>query len=241
MILIGRIDTLDRCPSETIRTVTTKPLQVSDTRAYAQGEIFLLTKIDDHMDAQVYNTTGFGPCPDAEFSAIDVQQLARDAGCDLAWKNPRRFWMMDALRVNIVGDPAEFGTVKFNLLAQMQMPADFDFDQDQSARAYRPTQIRRVSTYEFMSGRPVFLLRSPNETTWVMQTFTNHIDATLTEADLPELSSRLALADGWQFKAVILDRDLTITTNGLANIVPDNLSNMYQGCIDGVNSFDPWV
>jgi hypothetical protein len=87
----------------------------------------------------------------------------------------------------------------------------------------------------------VFLLRSPNETTWVMQTFTNHIDATLTEADLPELSSRLALADGWQFKAVILDRDLTITTNGLANIVPDNLSNMYQGCIDGVNSFDPWV
>ena len=33
---------------------------------------------------------------------------------------------------------------------------------------------------------------------------------------------------------------MTITTNGLANIVPDNLSNMYQGCIDGVNNFDPW-
>ncbi len=26
----------------------------------------------------------------------------------------------------------------------------------------------------------------------------------------------------------------------LANIVPDNLSNMYQGCLDGVNNFDPW-
>jgi hypothetical protein len=221
--------------------VAETPLHVSDTRAYAQGEIFLLTKSGDHMDAQVYNTTGFGPCPRAEFDAIEVDALARDTGSDLVWKNPRRFWMMDSLHVNIAGDPAEFGGVKFNLLARMQMPADFDFTQDQSARGYRPTQIRRVSTYSFTSGRPVFLLRSPNETTWVMQTFTNHVDTTLTEADLPGLGSRLALADGWRFKSVTLDRDLAITTNGLANIVPDNLSNMYQGCIDDVNNFDPWV
>jgi hypothetical protein len=221
--------------------VAETPLHVSDTRGYAQGEIFLLTKSGDHMDAQVYNTTGFGPCPSAEFDAIDVDTLARDTGSDLVWKNPRRFWMMDSLQVNIVGDPAEFGGVKFNLLARMQMPSDFDFTQDQSARAYNPSQIRRVSTYSFSSGRPVFLLRSPNETTWVMQTFTNHVDTTLTEADLPGLGSRLALADGWRFTSVTLDRDLAITTNGLANIVPDNLSNMYQGCIDGVNNFDPWT
>jgi hypothetical protein len=239
-ILIGRFDPRGYCPSETIRAVT-ETLHVSGTRAYAQGEIFLLMKSGDHMDAQVYNTTGFGPCPAAEFGAIDVDALARDTGSDLAWKNARRFWMMDELRINLAGEPAEFGGIKFNLVARMQMPADFDFTQDQSARAYNSTQIRRVSTYGFMSGRPVFLLRSPDETTWVMQTFTNHIDATLTEADLPELGSRLTLADGWQFKAVTLDRDLAISTNGLANIVPDNLSNMYQGCIDGVNNFDPWV
>jgi hypothetical protein len=215
-------------------------LRVSDTRAYAQGEIFLLTKSGDHMDAQVYNTTGFGPCPDAEFDAIDVDALARDTESDLAWKNARRFWMMDELQIKLAGEPAEFGGVKFNLVARMQMPADFDFTQDQSARAYNPSQIRRVSNYSFMSGRPVYLLRSPDETTWVMQTFTNHIDATLTDADLPDLGSRLTLADGWQFAAVTLDRDLTVNTAGLANIVPDDLSNMYQGCIDGVNNFDPW-
>jgi hypothetical protein len=220
--------------------VTETPLHVSDTRAYAQGEIFLLTTSGDHMDAQVYNTTGFGPCPDSEFAAIDVDQLARDTRSDLAWKNPRRFWMMDSLQINIVGDPADFGGVMFNLVARMQMPADFDFTQDQSARAYQPAQIRRVSTYEFATGRPVFLLRSPDETTWVMQTFTDHVDSTLTAADLPQLGSRLTLAEGWRFKVVTLDRDLAITTNGLANIVPDNLSNMYQGCIGGVNNFDPW-
>jgi hypothetical protein len=31
-----------------------------------------------------------------------------------------------------------------------------------------------------------------------------------------------------------------IDTKGLASIVPDDLENMYQGCIEGVCSFDPW-
>ncbi|MGI9124094.1 MAG: hypothetical protein ACR2JM_05005 [Mycobacterium sp.] len=147
---------------------------------------------------------------------------------------------MDALQINIVGEPEEFGGVKFNLVAKMQMPAGFDTDHDQSAQAYRPTQIRRVSTYEFRSGQPVFLLRSPDEITWVMQSFTDHIDHTLTEAALPELGSLLTLAEGWQFRAATLENDLNIITNGLANNVPDTLSNMDPGCVDGVDTFDPW-
>lgn len=221
-------------------TMAEKLLRVEGTRGYAQGEIFLLTRAGDRLDALVYNTTGFGPCPAAEFAALDVAQIARDTRSDLAWKNPRRFWMMDALEVDIVGEPEEFGGVAFNLVAKMEMPATFDPDQDQSAQAYRPMQIGRVSTYEFRSGKPVFLLRSPDEITWVMQTFTDHVDHTLTESALPDLGSRLTLAEGWRFTARTLDRDLTIVTNGLANIVPDNLSNMYQGCLDGVNNFDPW-
>jgi hypothetical protein len=220
--------------------VTETPLRVEGTRAYAQGEIFLLTRAGDRLDALVYNTTGFGPCPAAEFAALDVSQIAKDTGSDLAWKNPRRFWMMDTLQINIVGQPTEFGGVEFNLVAKMEMPASFDTNQDQSAQAYRPTQIHRVSIYEFHTGEPVFLLRSPEDITWVMQSFTDHVDHTLTESALPDLGSRLSLAQGWRFKATTLDRNLTITTNGLANIVPDNLSNMYQGCIGGVNNFDPW-
>jgi hypothetical protein len=218
----------------------TTPLRVEGTRAYAQGEIFLLTEAGDHMDALVYNTTGFGPCPKDGFEAIDVERLAQETGSDRAWKNPRRFWMMDALTVDIVGEPAEFHGVKFNLLAKMSMPAAFDFDQDQSAMAYHPMQIRRVSTYEFQSGRSVYLLRSPDEVTWVMQTFTDHVDPTLTEADLLNLGERLTLPEGWAFKPVTLAQDFSITTGGVANIVPDNLSNMYQGCVGGVNNFDPW-
>jgi hypothetical protein len=219
---------------------TETPLHVEGTRAYAQGEIFLLNKTDGQLDATVYNTTGFGPCPDDEFEALDVDRLATETGSDVVWKNPRRFWMMDALTVNLAGEPRAFQGVSFNLVARMQMPAGFDPTQDQSAIAYHPTQIRRVSRYEFRRGRPVFLLRSPDRTTWVMQTFTTHVDQTLTEADLSGLGERLTLPDGWTYSSRTLDQDLVIATDGLAHIVADQLANMYQGCVDGVSNFDPW-
>ena len=221
--------------------VTGTALRVNNLRGYAQGEIFLLKKAGEHLEATVYNTTGFGPVPAAEFDAIDVERLAAETGADLAWKNPRRFWTMDAATVSLAGEPRDLQGLMFNLMAKMQMPAGFDPSRDQSAMAYHPAKIGRVTTYEFRSGRPVFLLRSPEQITWVMQTFTDHIDRDLRESALPFLAPRLALPDGWQYKGVTLSQDLTITTTGVANIVPDHLANMYQGCVDGVNNFDPWI
>jgi hypothetical protein len=59
------------------------------------------------------------------------------------------------------------------------------------------------------------------------------------ESDLASMGDRLSLPQGWSYKSKVLDRELVIDTSGLANIVPDKLSNMYQGCIDRVNNFDP--
>ena len=87
--------------------MTDAPLRVENTRDYAQGEIFLLTMADENVDALVYNTTGFGPCPADEFAAIDVEQLAQETGSDRVWKNARRFWMLDALTINVVGEPRD--------------------------------------------------------------------------------------------------------------------------------------
>jgi hypothetical protein len=217
------------------------PLRVEATRGYPQGEIFLLQRDGEQFDALVYNTTGVNRCPADAFEAVDVDRVAEATGTDLVWKNPRRFWMMDALTINLVGEPRDLDGLMFNFVAKMQMPAGFTPDKDQSAFAYRPTQIHRVSRYEFLSGRPVFMLRSPEGVTWVMQTYTDHIDPTLTEAHLPTLGERLTLADGWRFATTTLDRELTITTDGLAHIVPDDLANMYQGCVDGAANFDPWT
>ena len=47
-------------------------------------------------------------------------------------------------------------------------------------------KIHRVTKYEFLKGRMVFMLRSPDQHTWVMQTYTNHVERSLTEATLSE-------------------------------------------------------
>jgi hypothetical protein len=221
--------------------MTETPLRVEDTRNYPQGELFLLRRDGDTYEALVYNTTGQNRCPAEVFDAIDVVALAAETGSDLVWKNPRRYWMMDTLTINLIGEPRELGGLMFNFMATMKMPAGFSFERSQAESAYRPAQIRRVSKYEFLSGRPVQLLRSPEGVTWVMQTYTDHIATDLTQANLPELAERLTLPEGWQYQATILNRDLVIDTDGVANIVPDDLANMYQGCIAGVNNFDPWV
>ncbi|MGP4030815.1 hypothetical protein [Pseudarthrobacter sp. 1C304] len=220
--------------------MTSDSLYVDDSRGYAQGEIFLMQGEAESLNALVFNTTGFNQCPPELFDAIDVGALAGETGSDAVWKNPRRFWMMDHLTFALAGEPREFQGLEFNFVAKMQMPANFTPQAGQAALAYRPGQISRVSKYEYLAGRPVFLLRSPEGVTWVMQTYTNHKASDLTEADLPTLGDRLELAGGWHFKAKTLDRNLILDTNGLAHIVADDLDNMYQGCTADVANFDPW-
>ena len=219
----------------------TQTIRVEGLHDYPQGEIFLLTTADGGYDALVYNTTGRGPCPEEAFAAIDVDKLRVECGCDLVWKNPRRFWLMDALTIDIVGEPATFGGVDFNLVAKMHMPAGFDPGRDQSALAYQPTRIQRTNVYEFHAGRQVHLLRSADAVTWVMQTYTNAKAHDLTEDGLTSLGNRLALPDGWAYRSVTLGRDLAITTSGVANIVPDDPATTYHGPTAGVGGLAPWA
>jgi len=216
------------------------PTLIELDRPHPQGELFLLQKNGDHYSALVYNTVGLNLCPADVFNGIDVEKVAAETNSEIVWKNPRRYWMMDELTWRMAGDPRELGGLGFNFVANMQMPPSFDPTKTQADQAYHPTKIQRVNTYLFKAGRPVYMLRSPEDVTWVLQTYTDHIATDLTEAGLGDLGSRLALPEGWRFKSVVLERDLHIETNGLANIVPDDLANMYQGCIDGVNNFDPW-
>ena len=212
-----------------------------DGAGYAQGEIFLMQGEADHLNALVFNTTGLNECPPEQFDAIDMDVLAKETGSDVVWKNPRRFWMMDRLTLALVGEPREFQGLMFNFVAKMEMPANFTPEAGgQAALAYRPSQIHRISVYEFLAGSSVCLLRSPEGVTYVMQTYTNHKASDLTEAALPRLGERLTLADGWDFKAKTLERDLVLDTKGLAHIVADDLENMYQGCTEDVTNLDPW-
>lgn len=219
---------------------TEKTLYIENARNYPQCELFLLKGGPGKWEALVYNTTGLNTCPPEKYDSMDPVELAKQSQSNRVWKNPRRFWVMDHLTLLLAGEPRDFDGLMFHFVARMQMPLAFTPEVGQAAIAYKPTQIRRVTTYEYLAGRPVFMLRSPDGHTFVMQTYTNHVDRTLTEADLPNLARRLKPGEGWQFKSKTLERNLVIDTTGLAHIVADDLANMYQGCIDNVCNFDPW-
>ena len=75
-----------------------KSAVLEKARYFGQCEIFLLKGRPGSYEALVYNTTPLNDCPPAQFDPIDTKVLAQRTGSDLAWKNPRRFWTMDAER-----------------------------------------------------------------------------------------------------------------------------------------------
>lgn len=92
----------------------------------------------------------------------------------------------------------------------------------------------------FLAGRQVFLLRSPEQTTWVMQTYTNHIDPDLGRTTSRPSASGSPCPKGGTSGLGPCTRDLVVDTHGLAHIVPDDLENMYQGYDADVFNYDPW-
>ncbi len=221
-------------------SATHPSLFLDRTRGYGQCEILIIHNDSGILNAAVYNTTGLNECPPDQFDPIELKRLKKETGAYMVWKNPRRFWVTDNLTIFLMGEPRNLEGLEFNYVANMQMPPGFKPSTGQSAFAYQPLKIRRVYKCEYLKGSAVYLLRSPDGHTWVMQTYTNHTDQNLTMLDLPHLAAKLSLPAGWQFKMKTLDRDLIFDTKGIANLVPDDLENMYQGCIDGVSNFDPW-
>ena len=59
------------------------------------------------------------------------------------------------------------------------------------------------------------------------------VDDTLTEADLPELGSRLQLPPGWSFRARVVSEDYVVEDqDGVAIVLQDELANTYQLAVD---------
>lgn len=68
-----------------------------------------------------------------------------------------------------------------------------------------------------------------------MQTWTDHVDSTMSEAALPTLGERLKnLPEGWKFVVKTLNEDLTIAPpadkDHMAHVMSDELDNVYEGC-----------
>jgi hypothetical protein len=188
------------------------------------GEVLLISLEDSGPQATVYNTFPLNDCPAELWSQLDADALAKENGAVAALLNGPRYWLMS--RIEKAGDSEDevrtFGGIAMRRQATVALSS-------MNPAPYSVNQVDRRAVFEFNSGRPVFELVDPSGRRWVMQTWSQTIDPTLTLDDLPGLAARLTLPDGWTYEARTLDTPLRVdTSTRQASVTQDDLANSYS-------------
>ena len=174
---------------------------------------------------EVYNTLGQNDCPPDVWNAIDGKKLADELGAFEVVMNGPRFWVMDS--ISATGTTKDGVTKTFDGLAATQRATlSLPFrDLLLGHRAYAVRTVMRETTYLYQAGKPVYEITDDEGRVYVMQTFAEIVDKTLTMDDLAGLGAKLKLPDGW---TRVLDADLELTADGEAYLIQDELQNSYQ-------------
>jgi hypothetical protein len=215
-----------------------REIHMQDMRGYRFCEVGLIAGTgQDTAIANIWNTTcACDPTPE-QLDALDADAVAREHGALRAWLNPARQCVFDRLDVWEVGDDQTFGGISGTW---MSVASAADITKATVQGSYDSRYVYRNHTFIFNGGSEVYLLVAPDGEVFVLQSFSQHVDATLSEDDLPHLAGRLDLPEGWGFRAEILDQDLEVSssTDNFAHVLYDNLDNAYQGSDVG-RAFSP--
>jgi haloalkane dehalogenase len=89
--------------------------------------------------------------------------------------------------------------------------------------------VRRDTEFVFKAGREVYELTAPDGSIYIMQSYRQQIEPSLTLADLAGLGEQLHLPERWTFAARALDDELDVEDiDGVAVVIQDELQNSYQ-------------
>jgi len=220
------------------------PQRWSTLRDLRYCEIFLIggNPVTRDLKAAVYNTSFLNDpkdsCSDDLWAKVDPGTLKKQFDVLGVFKNGPRHWTNDWLYTPI-GKEASFNGLKARWITEVSLPRDLEVGK-KGGTAYKPTTVARNSEMGFAKGKPVFMLEDPGGMPWVMQAYSNTVDANLAYAGLPTLGQTLKLPPGWKYRSKILDQDLTIrAVDGHARIVQDDLENTYDACFETACSFKP--
>lgn len=190
------------------------------------GEIVPITGGPLMFTGHVYNTLGLNDCPEAEWKALDPRALKKQFKARAVILNGPRYFLMDRSTLANPGKVASFGGLEARHLADVKIPLT-NLLRGKS-KPYAENSVKRTTNYTFRKGRTIYQLTSPDGTRYVMQSYSQIVDPSLTEPDLTSLGRRLKLPPGWQYNAIKLDQDLILSATGTAYVIQDELDNTYQ-------------
>lgn len=179
------------------------------------------------LHVTVYNTIGLSDCPQAAWDAIDADALAHSLGVNAVIKNGPRHWTIDGIAgrgSSVANAPTSFGDLLMTQRATLERKLLGGMEE----QTYVPQEVDRDTVFVFAAGKPVFELTDPDGNVYMMQSYAQIVDPSLTLADLAGLGNRLSLPEGWSFSTRTLDAEYRLEADGVAYVVRDELQNTYQ-------------
>jgi len=176
-------------------------------------------------DAQavVWNTIKLNTCPAAWWRSLDAPSLAAELGDSFVVLNGPRHFLMDGANA-VTGRVRAFHGQRLTRVAVLPIHTAAQLAQT----PYTERTVSRTNTWEFNKGRRVFELVAPGGRVYVMQSYAQIKDPSLTIAALPGLGSRLMLPAGWRYRSRTLHRRFVLSARGSATILQDDLQDTYQ-------------
>lgn len=190
-------------------------------------EIALVTLgADAHFSLAVWNSMGHSVCPPDQWAAIDAAAVAKENNALIALKNGPRHWTLDRIdaTMQLTAPVTKFGEIEMFLGATVDLGTT-----PPSATPYLGRNVKRDTVFHFDAGTDVYELTADDGRVYVMQSYSQEIDPTLTIDRLAGLGSVLKVPAGWSFAVRHLDAPLDVRdVDGIALVVQDELHNTYQ-------------
>lgn len=201
-------------------------LPAGSIRGERYCEFLLVTPTGAGLVAEVYATFPLNNCPAELWDTADTSEVAASAGVPLAVANGPRYWLIDAVSRVTTDDIVrrDLGGLAMNRYATVAI-ADLQL----AEQRYTAQSVDRQAIMTFVAGSEIYVLVAPDGNQYAMQSFSQQVDAGLTETDLASLGDRLNLPAGWRYEVRVLTEDLVIDFGGQpARVLQDELQNSYS-------------
>jgi hypothetical protein len=197
---------------------------IGDVFRKRYGEVLLVRAGESGPEATVYNTFPLNDCPAHLWDKLDAQAIAAENDAVAALLNGPRYWLMSGLgkRDRDGLEHKVFGGIEMIRQATVKLSS-------MNPSPYQVNRVNRKALFTFDAGREIYELIDPDGRRWVMQTWSQTVDPTLSLADLPGLGSRLSLPAGWRYQPRTPTSALRVdTTHSDASVTQDDLANSYS-------------
>ncbi len=177
--------------------------------------------------------------PQELVEGLDVDEIRNEFGVLSAWMNGPKLWLPDWCDIE-AGVERVFGRLTARWVAQLDL-GDISGGMGK-ATPYSPMTITRKGSLGWRSGTQVVLVDDAQGDTWVMKGFQLGLQPQHSYEDFAAAGATMfgQLPAGWNVRVEVLERDLTETPeNGIATIMADEHSNVYDRTGPGMSDFTP--